>query len=65
MKRQSNKWLVLLAVGMNCIFWGMTLNNFGIVGDGVDGFLTGFGVTIILGSLFIGKAKNRCKKELP
>ena len=60
MKKQSNKWLVLLVIGSNCIFWGMTLKSFGVFGDGIAGFFTGLGLVLEISALIFAKTNRGC-----
>ena len=60
MKKPLSKWLILLAIGSNCIFWGMTLKSFGIIGDGFAGFFIGLGLVLEISALIFAKTNRRC-----
>ncbi len=61
MYKQTNKWCILLAIGLFCVSGGMILNHFTIIRDEMTGFLVGLGIGIELVALF--KAKKHRQGE--
>ncbi len=65
MCKQTNKrTLILLAIGANCVFWGMMLKSFGIIGEGIYGFLIGFGVVLEIAGIFKAISSKRGRSKL-
>lgn len=63
-EQKNKRMLILLAVGANCVFWGMMLKSYGIIGDELNGFLIGFGIVLEVAGLFKTINSKRCGSKL-
>ena len=64
MNKQTNKWCILLAIGLLCVSGGMILNHFTIIRDEMTGFLVGLGIGIELVALFKAKKHRQCEPRM-
>ena len=64
MEKRTNKWCILLAIGLFCISGGMMLNHFVTISDATFGFIIGLGIGIELVALFKAKKHRQCEPRM-
>ena len=64
MKQQTNKWQILLAIGLLFVTSGTTLNRYEIIGDGFNGFLIGIGLGLEILAVIRARNNQQCGLRL-
>ncbi|MEZ5343983.1 MAG: hypothetical protein R2681_00375 [Pyrinomonadaceae bacterium] len=64
MRKLICRWQILIPAGLLIVSLGNVLNHYALAGDGVTGFLIGFGVGIEIYAVIKAKTSDACGVNL-